>query len=200
MLREIYFVEAACSYSINWVLFWLFLVCFVFLFCFVCLYVCLFCHKHQAWRFEGVSMIPMLILFVFSFSFFFFETDETATFDSFGPHRNQVFGTWDRYPHDCDEKRGGGWWYSDSNCAVWSNLNGLYFDNKTSRAIYWSKLSTVPEESIPRSAEMKIRPVDFFSSFSRYTDWKAIFLFCYCRPFIGQKIPFIGLIQLPYIH
>ena len=90
MLRENYFVEAACSYSLNWVLFWLFLVCFVFLFCFVCLYVCLFCHKHQAWRFDGVSMIPMLILFVFSFLFFFFETDETAIFDSFGPHRNHV--------------------------------------------------------------------------------------------------------------
>ena len=33
-------------------------------------------------------MIPMLILFIFSF--FFFETDETAIFDSFGPHRNHV--------------------------------------------------------------------------------------------------------------
>lgn len=93
------------------------------------------------------------------------ETYETATFDSFGPHRNQVFGTWDRYPHDCDEKRGGGWWYTDAHCAVWSNLNGLYFDNKTSRAIYWSRLGTIPEESIPKSAEMKIRPVDFVSSF-----------------------------------
>ena len=72
MLRDIYFTEAACSYCINWVLFCWFFVCFVvvvvfFLFCFVCLFVCLFCHRHQAWRFEGVSMIPMLILFFFFF-------------------------------------------------------------------------------------------------------------------------------------
>ena len=72
MLRDVYFTEAACSYCINWVLFCWFFVCFVvvvvfFLFCFVCLFVCLFCHRHQAWRFEGVSMIPMLILFFFFF-------------------------------------------------------------------------------------------------------------------------------------
>ena len=199
MLRENFFVEAACSYSLNWVLFWLFLVRFVFLFCFVCTFVC-FVTNIKLDASKALAWSQCWFFSLFLFLFFFFETDETAIFDSFGPHRNQVFGTWDRYPHDCDEKRGGGWWYSDSNCAVWSNLKGLYFDNKTSRAIYWSKLSTVPEESIPRSAEMKIRPVDFFSSFSQYTDWKAIFLFCYCRPFIGQKIPFIGLIQLPYIH
>ena len=199
MLRENFFVEAACSYSLNWVLFWLCLVRFVFLFCFVCTFVC-FVTNIKLDASKALAWSQCWFFSLFLFLFFFFETDETAIFDSFGPHRNQVFGTWDRYPHDCDEKRGGGWWYSDSNCAVWSNLKGLYFDNKTSRAIYWSKLSTVPEESIPRSAEMKIRPVDFFSSFSRYTDWKAIFLFCYCRPFIGQKIPFIGLIQLPYIH
>ena len=58
-----------------------------------------------------------------------------------------------------------GWWYTYSNCAVWSNLNGLYFDNKSSPAVYWSKLRTIPEESIPKSAEMKIRPVDFFPFF-----------------------------------
>ena len=72
MLRDVYFTEAACSYCINWVLFCWFFVCFVvvvvfFLFCFVCLFVCLFCHRHQAWHFEGVSMIPMLILFFFFF-------------------------------------------------------------------------------------------------------------------------------------
>ena len=81
-----------------------------------------------------------------------FGTDETATFYSL------------RYI-SCEEKRGRGSWYTYSNCAVWSNLNGLYFDNKSSPAIYWSKLSTVPEENIPKSAEKKIRPVDFFSSF-----------------------------------
>ena len=72
MLRDVYFTEAACSYCINWVLFCWFFVCFVvvvvfFFVFFVCLFVCLFCHRHQAWRFEGVSMIPMLILFFFFF-------------------------------------------------------------------------------------------------------------------------------------
>ena len=36
-----------------------------FVFCFLCLFVGLFCHKHQAWRFEDVSMILLLIHFVF---------------------------------------------------------------------------------------------------------------------------------------
>ena len=112
-------------------------------------------------------MIPMLILFFF---FFCIETDETATFDSLGPHRNSAFGTWDRYPNGRDEKIGGGWWYRDCDCAISSNLNGIYFDDKTSPTIYWAHLGVAPEESIPKSAEMKIRSVDFFSSFSRYID------------------------------
>ena len=111
-------------------------------------------------------MIPMLILFFF----FCFETDETVTHDSLGLYRNSSFGTWDTYPHDCDKKRGGGWWYRDSDSAILSNLNGNYFENKTSRAIFWAYLGAAPEESIPKSAEMKIRSVDFFSSFSRYID------------------------------
>ena len=102
--------------------------------------------------------------------FFCFETDETVTSDSFGLHRNFAFGTWDRYPHDCDEKIGGGWWYRDIDCPILSNLNGIYFDNKTSRAFYWARLGAAPEESFPKSAEMKIRSVDFYSSFSRYID------------------------------
>ena len=179
MLRDVYFTEAACSYCINWVLFCWFFVCFVVVvvvvFCFalsVCSFVCfvtnikLDASKASAWSQSW-----------FFSSFFCFETDENVTSDSFGLHRNFAFGTWDRYPHDCDEKRGGGWWYSDSDCAVWSNLNGIYFDNKTSRAIFWADLGAAPEESIPKSAEMKIRSVDFFSSFSRYIDWKPLSLF-----------------------
>ena len=92
------------------------------------------------------------------------------THDSLGLYRNSAFGTWDRYPHDCDKKRGGGWWYRDSDSAILSNLNGNYFDNKTSSAIFWAYLGAAPEESFPKSAEMKIRSVDFFSSFSRYID------------------------------
>ena len=92
-------------------------------------------------------MIPMLILFVFFFFFFYFfkQMRLRPLIPSVLTGIKFLVPGIDRYPRDCDEKRGGGWWYSDSNCAVWSNLNGLYFDNKTSRAIHWSKLSTVPE-------------------------------------------------------
>ena len=65
--------------------------------------------------------------------------------------RLRPFISWDTYP----VKRGRGSRYTYSNCAVWSNLNGLYFDNKSSPAIYWSKFGTVPEENIPKSAEKK---------------------------------------------
>ena len=55
--------------------------------------------------------------------------------------RLRPFISWDTYP----VKRGRGLRYT----------YGLYFDNKSSPAIYWSKLSTVPEENIPKSAEKK---------------------------------------------
>ena len=176
MLRDIYFTEAACSYCINWVLFCWFFVCFVVVFFVLfCLFVRLFVlSQTSSLTLRRRQHDPNADSFLL---FFCFETDETVTSDSFGLHRNFAFGTWDRYPHDCDEKRGGGWWYSDTDCAVWSNLNGIYFDNKTSRAIFWANLGAAPEESIPKSAEMKIRSVDFFSSFSRYIDWKPLSLF-----------------------
>ena len=46
------------------------------------------------------SVSKTLAWFYCSFiSFLFcFGTDETATFHSLGPHRNLVFGTWNRYP------------------------------------------------------------------------------------------------------
>lgn len=82
MLREIYFIEAACCYCLNWVLFCLCFcsLCLVSVFSLVCFI------KNM-----GVSIILMLIHFCFVL--FCFGTDETATFASLGPPRNLVFDT-----------------------------------------------------------------------------------------------------------
>ncbi|CAH3162305.1 unnamed protein product, partial [Pocillopora meandrina] len=99
------------------------------------------------------------------FLLFCFETDATVSSDSLGPHRNLVFGTWDRDPVDCAQRGGRGWWYgSGIKCAVLSNLNGIYprCGRKTSPKIHWAKLNrTSAEGNAPSSTEMKIRPVDF---------------------------------------
>ena len=100
------------------------------------------------------------------FSFFFFLTDATVSSDSLNPHKDLIFGTWDRDPANCTLKRGGGWWYgSSSDCAVSSNLNGIYphCGKETWADIHWKKLDpNNPKGSAPTSTEMKIRPVDFF--------------------------------------
>lgn len=92
-------------------------------------------------------------------------TNKTVSFDSLGPHKDFVFGTWDRDPADCTQIRGGGWWYGDSsNCAVWSNLNGVSprCRNETGVNIHWAELvKKSAERSAPTSTEMKIRPIDF---------------------------------------
>ena len=80
---------------------------------------------------------------------FFFLTDATVSSDSLNPHKDLIFGTWDRDPANCTLKRGGGWWYgSSSDCAVSSIGKKLDRNN--------------PKGSAPTSTEMKIRPVDFF--------------------------------------
>ena len=105
------------------------------------------------------------ILELCEFLLFCFETDATVSSDSLGPHRNLVFGTWDRDPVDCAQRGGRGWWYgSGIKCAVLSNLNGIYprCGRNTSAEIHWAKLNqTSAEDSAPSSTEMKIRPVDF---------------------------------------
>lgn len=55
------------------------------------------------------------------------NTNATVSSDYLNPQEDLKFGTWDRDPANCAQKRGGGWWYgSSSACAVWSNLNGMY--------------------------------------------------------------------------
>ncbi|XP_058971926.2 angiopoietin-related protein 7-like isoform X2 [Pocillopora verrucosa] len=92
-------------------------------------------------------------------------TNATVSSDSLGPHRNLVFGTWDREHVDCAQRSGRGWWYGNGiKCAVFSNLNGIYprCERKTSADIHWAELDrTSAEGSAPSSTEMKIRPVDF---------------------------------------
>ena len=149
-----------------------FFVCFVVVVVFFFVFLCLFVRLFVLLQISSLTLRrrqydPNADSFLL---FFCFETDETVTHDSLGLYRNSAFGTWDRYPHDRDEKIGGGWWYRDIDYPILSNLNGIYFDNKTSRAFYWAHLGAAPEESFPKSAEMKIRSVDFFSSFSRYID------------------------------
>ena len=143
MLREICFIEQhVATVYIEF--------CFAYVFVrFVsCLSVCsLVCFVTNI-KLEASKTLAWSQCWFISFLFCHgFGTDETATFYSL------------RYI-SCEEKRGRGSWYTYSNCAVWSNLNGLYFDNKSSPAIYWSKLTTVPEENIPKSSGK-----DFFSSF-----------------------------------
>ena len=107
--------------------------------------------------------------------FSFFLTDATVSSDSLNPHKDLIFGTWDRDPANCTLKRGGGWWYgSSSDCAVSSNLNGIYprCRKETWADIHWKKLDpNKPERSAPTSTEMKIRPVDFFLNFLTAKCW-----------------------------
>lgn len=100
---------------------------------------------------------------------FYFGTDATVFSDSLSPHKDFDFGTWDKVPADCAQKIGGGWWYNNMcDPAVSSNLNGIYrrCGGETEANIHWGRLVPVlAEDSAPTSAEMKIRPVDFFFNF-----------------------------------
>ena len=99
------------------------------------------------------------------FLLFCFETDATVSNDSLGPHKGFVFGTWDKVPAGCAQQIGGGWWYDSSitQCAVSSNLNGIYprCGKETLAAIHWGYLGRSAKRSAPTSTEMKIRPVEF---------------------------------------
>ncbi|PFX17476.1 Fibroleukin [Stylophora pistillata] len=86
--------------------------------------------------------------------------------DSLSIHNGMLFGTWDRLPadRDCALRLGGGWWYLyfDKYCTVSSNLNGIYPHRGSNSRIHWANLNSEAKNNNPRSAEMKIRPVDFF--------------------------------------
>ena len=102
----------------------------------------------------------------FGASKYYLDPNIMEFFDSLNPHKDLNFGTWDRDPANCTQKRGGGWWYGrSSKCAVSSNLNGIYphCRNETWADIHWRELDpNNPKGNAPTSTEMKIRPVDFF--------------------------------------
>ena len=97
-------------------------------------------------------------------SFVLFRKDAIVSSDSFGPHRDLGFGTWDKVPADFSQNIGGGWWYDNSSaeCAVRSNLNGIYprCGKETLAAIHWGHLdSTCAGRSASTSTGMKMRPI-----------------------------------------
>ena len=109
---------------------------------------------------------------------FCFETDATVSCDTLGPLRDLVFGAWDEVPADCAQNRGGGWWNDNSSaeCAVHSNLNGIYprCGKETLAAIHRRNLdSTSAERSASTSTEMKIRPVNLCA-------WLEVYMYDMC--------------------
>ena len=134
------------------------LILFIYLFIYLFF---LFCGKQQVWNYKDTTRTLELCRFLL----FCFETDATVSNDSLGPHKGFVFGTWDKVPAGCAQQIGGGWWYDSSitQCAVSSNLNGIYprCGKETLAAIHWGYLGRSAKRSAPTSTEMKIRPVEF---------------------------------------
>ena len=95
------------------------------------------------------------------FLHFPFFLDKTVDGDSLSYHRGFKFGTFDKTFLKCASKYGGGWWYNpDNNCVVNSNLNAVY-----NSEISWGKLDPDSAKgSVPKTTEMKIRPMNFSSN------------------------------------
>ena len=86
--------------------------------------------------------------------------------DSLSYHRNMAFSTKDRDNDDsstnCAAKYGSAWWYKS---CVRANLNGYYHHGQHTsapwRGINWNTWKGHSYSA--KTAEMKIRPVDFLS-------------------------------------
>lgn len=74
--------------------------------------------------------------------------------DSLRDHNGSKFRTWDQKHSICTEKVGESWWFPE-DCAIHSNLNGIYGN------IHWGKLDLGDANRTPKTSEMKIRPADF---------------------------------------
>ena len=61
---------------------------------------------YRVWGVKGV----ILILMSWKLFFFLFWADATVSSDYLNPQEDLKFGTWDRDPANCAQKRGGGWW------------------------------------------------------------------------------------------
>ena len=89
-----------------------------------------------------------------------FSADATAS-DSLRDHNGSKFRTWDEKHSICPEKEGGSWWFPE-NCAIHSNLNGIYnYESKENGKIHWGKLDCGDAARTPKTTEMKIRPAGF---------------------------------------
>ena len=100
------------------------------------------------------------------FLHFPFFLDKTVDGYSLSYHRGFKFGTFDKDIHKCASDRGGGWWYnpnpnpSSYKCVINSNLNAVY-----NSKIFWAKLDPDSAKgSVPKTTEMKIRPMNFSSN------------------------------------
>ena len=94
------------------------------------------------------------------FLHFPFFLDKTVSKDSLSYHRGFEFGTFDKDILKCASKLGGGWWYNPKECVVDTNLNAVY-----NRKISWGMLDpNNANGSDPKTTEMKIRPMNFFSN------------------------------------
>ena len=96
------------------------------------------------------------------FLHFPFFLDKTVHDDSLSYHNGSKFGTFDKDVLKCASENGGGWWYNPKyeKCVVNSNLNAVY-----NSEIYWGKLDPDSAKgSVPKTTEMKIRPMNFSSN------------------------------------
>ena len=87
-----------------------------------------------------------------------FLTDPNVS-DSLRDHNGSKFRTWDQKHSICPEKVGGSWWFPE-NCAIRSNLNGIY-ESKDDGKIHWGNLDRGDAARTPKTTEMKIRPASF---------------------------------------
>ena len=87
-----------------------------------------------------------------------FLADATVN-DSLRDHNGSKFRTWDQKHSICPEKVGESWWFPE-DCAIRSNLNGIY-GSKEKGNIHWGKLDLDDPTRTPKTSEMKIRPADF---------------------------------------
>ena len=94
------------------------------------------------------------------FLHFPFFLDKTVDGDSLSYHRGFKFYTFDKDFGKCRSEYGGGWWYDPKDCVFDSNLNAVYNSN-----ISWGKLDPDSAKgSVPKTTEMKIRPMNFSSN------------------------------------
>ena len=94
------------------------------------------------------------------FLHFPFILDKTVVEDSLSYHRGLEFGTFDKDVLKCASENGGGWWYKKPDCFANSNLNAVY-----NSEIFWGMLDPDSAKgSVPKTTEMKIRPMNFSSN------------------------------------